>query len=200
VQFESSNRSVVRSIRQSELLNAWLRVFRRDRALPLVHQYESDRLEEEKPDLMQYEVRHENGTVRLLITQSGQNVIRAFGSGNGNGRYLDEVVDPGRLKFITPALHAAIDARRPAYTMASVFDVAGVPVTYERLVLPFGANDTVQFLLVSLKTISIEGRFTIQNLMRPAQQGPVHLVSAIIDRELDASAGRVAVSDDVFEV
>jgi hypothetical protein len=200
VQFESANKSIVRAIRQSELLNAWLRIFRRHRAMPLVHQYEADRLDDEKPDLMQYEVCRADGAVRLRITHSGQNVVRAFGSRNANGEFLDEIVDPGRLKFITLALQASIDMRRPIYTMASVFDVDGVPVTYERLVLPFGANDTVQHLLVSLKTISIEGRFTVQNLLRPDAHGPTHLVSAVIDRELERNPATVAVSNDVFEV
>lgn len=200
MQFESANKSIVRSIRQSELLNAWLRIFRRRHALPLVHQYEPDQLHDEKPDLMQYEVCRADGAVRLRITHSGQNVVRAFGTRNATGEFLDEIVDPDRLKFITHALQASIDTRRPVFTMASVFDVDGIPVTYERLVLPFGANDTVQHLLVSLKTISIEGRFTVQNLLRPAAQSPTHLVSAVIDRELEKSPETTAITNDVFEV
>lgn len=200
MRFESATRSIVRSVRQGELLNAWLRIFRREQAMPLIHQYEADRLEEERPDLMHYEVVRANDGFRFLILHGGQNLVQAFGTGKGEGRFLDEVVDEGRLRHITPVFEACIHARRPVYTVAAVSDVAGVPVSYERLALPFGANDTVQQLLVSLKTISIEGRFTTRNLMRPGAQGPAYLVRAVIDRELDASPGKVAVSDDVFEV
>jgi hypothetical protein len=34
MQFESANPSVVRSVKQRDLLNAWLRVLGKDRALP----------------------------------------------------------------------------------------------------------------------------------------------------------------------
>ena len=37
------------------------------------------------------------------------------------------------------------------YTVSTVSDVSGVPVSYERLVLPFGAAGAVQHLIVSLK-------------------------------------------------
>ena len=56
MKFESSNKSVVRSVKQGELLSAWLRVFRRERAMPLIHQFDVARLDEEKPDLMHYEI------------------------------------------------------------------------------------------------------------------------------------------------
>ena len=71
--FESAGRSVVRSVRQSNLLNVWLRLFRREQALPLVHQYRPDHLEDEKPDLMYYDIRHEDGAFRFLIQHGGQN-------------------------------------------------------------------------------------------------------------------------------
>jgi hypothetical protein len=198
--FESASRSVVRSIRQSELLNAWLRIFRRERAMPLIHQYEFERLEEEKPDLMHYEVRCENGGYRYMILHGGQNLVQAFGTERGEGRYLDDIVDAGRMASITPVFEACLDARRPIYTVATVTDVEGVPVDYERLALPFGANDIVQQLLVSLKPISTERRFVNKDLMRPGERGPAYQVCAVIDRELDASPSKIAVTDDVFEV
>ena len=75
-----------------------------------------------------------------------------------------------------------------------------MPVHYERLVLPFGANDSVQHLIVSLKTISTEGRFETRNLMRRDPQGRAHLVCAVIDRDLDAANIRLAPANDVVEI
>ena len=146
--FESATRSIVRSVRQSDLLSVWLRVARRERALPLVHQYEPDHLHEERPDLMSYDVVYNGDSARFFIVHGGDNLARAFGTGKGEGKFLDEIVDPERLNAITPAFQACIDARRPVYTVSAVSDVSGVPVHYERLVLPFGANDNVQQLLV----------------------------------------------------
>jgi hypothetical protein len=201
--FESATRSIVRSVRQGDLLNAWLRVFKRERTMPLIHQFEPDRLEDERADLMCYEVNGSAGAVRFLIIHGGQNLIQAFGTEKGEGRFLDDLVDAERLKYITPAFLACIDARRPVYTVSAVSDVSGVPVSYERLALPFGANNNVQQLIVSLKTISIEGRFKTKDLMR--RVGPAYQVCAVIDRDLDARNGKTAesktaVADEVVEI
>ena len=201
--FERASRSVVRSVRQGDLLNAWLRVFKRERAMPLIHQFEPERLDDEKADLMCYEVKGGAGAFRYLITHGGQNLVQAFGTGRGEGRFLDELVDAERLQYITPAFLACIDARRPVYTVSAVSDVSGVPVSYERLALPFGANNNVQQLIVSLKTISIEGRFETRDLMR--RVGPSYQVCAVIDRDLDAPNGKTADSrttsaDEVVEI
>src|SRR5215213_6010311 len=98
--FESATRSVVRSVRQSDLLNAWLRVARRERALPLIHQFRPDHLEEEKPDLMYYDIRCEGDDMRFLILHGGQNLVRAFATGrNVEGLFLDEFLDAERIAF-----------------------------------------------------------------------------------------------------
>jgi hypothetical protein len=197
--FESATRSVVRSVRQSDLLSAWLRIANRERALPLIHQFRPDRLEEEKPDLMYYDVRYEGDDVRFLILHGGQNLVRAFATGrNVEGLFLDEFMDASRIAFMKPAFLACIESRRPIYTVSAVSDVNGVPVSYERLALPFGANANVQHLVVSLKTISIEGRFETGDLMRP--QGLSYEYCAIIDRDVEQPARRLAPVDDVVEI
>jgi hypothetical protein len=198
--FESANRSIVRSVRQGELLNAWQRVFALDRAMPLIHQYEVARLDEEKPDLMIYDVLRHDAAFRFLIVHGGENLVRAFGTGKGEGRFLDEMVDAERLNSIVPGLVASIEARRPVYTVSAVSDVNGVPVSYERLVLPFGAGDKVQQLIVSLKTISVERRFETANLMRLDKTHSSYLVCAVIDRDLDPLSARFALANDVIEI
>ena len=200
MQFESANRSIVRSVRQSDLLSAWLRVARRERALPLIHQFRPDHLDDERPDLMYYDIKQTADSMRFLILHGGDNLVRAFGTEKGEGRFLDEIIDAERLKPIVPTFLASIDTRRPVYTVTAVSDVSGVPVHYERLVLPFGANDNVQHLIVSLKTISTEGRFETRDLMRRDPQGRAHLVCAVIDRDLDAAHVRLAPVDDVVEI
>lgn len=198
--FESATRSVVRSVRQSDLLSAWLRIANRERALPLIHQFRPERLDEERADLMHYDIHHTRAAVRFMILHGGDSFVRAFGTSKGEGRFLDELVDSERMKSITPGLLASIETRRPVYTISAVSDVSGVPVHYERLVLPFGANDNVQHLIVSLKTISTEGRFETRDLMRRAGQGPAYLVCAVIDRNIDSTQLKLAPADDVVEI
>ena len=54
--FESANPSVVKSIKQRDLLNTWLRLFARQRLLPRIEEYQPARIEEEFPDLVHYAV------------------------------------------------------------------------------------------------------------------------------------------------
>jgi len=199
--FETAQASIVRSIRQRDLLNAWLRLHRREQTLPLLRQYQPDNLHEEMPDLMHYEVRHDGRAFRFLILHGGANLVRAFGTTDQpEGRFVDDLVGAERAQFIVPYLLPAIAERRPVYTVSTVFDVGGVPVSYERLVLPFGADGSVQHLIVSLKTISIEGRFETRDLMRADHNDPTYSVCAVIDGDAHATALRVAVSDHVVEL
>src|SRR5262249_25543140 len=105
-----------------------------------------------------------------------------------------------RARFIVPYLHRSIDARRPVYTVSTVTDVGGVPVSYERLVLPFGAAGTVQHLIASLKTISIEGRFATEKPMRGDNKRPRYSVCAVIDRDPQTAQPRMTVTDEIVEI
>ena len=168
--------------------------------MPLIHQYQPDHLEEEKPDLMYYEVKGDHEPFRILILHGGQNLMQAFGTGKGEGWFLDDLIGPERTRQIVPAFLACIEARRPLYTVSAMADVRGVPVSYERLVLPFGAGNKVQHLIASLKIISTEGRFTNKDLVRPDIQSLAYQVCAVIDQEIDASCPAIAMADDVVEL
>ena len=198
--FESADSSIVRSIRQRDLLNAWSRLHRRERTIPLLHQYQPDSLVEEMSDLMYYEVRRGGGDVRFMILHGGANLVSAFGTGRSEGHFVDDIVGAERAKFIVPYLLPAIETHRPVYTVSMVSDVSGVPVSYERLVLPFGAADSVQHLIVSLKAISIEGRFETRDLMRADGNGPAYSICAVIDRDPHVTPPRLAVADEVVEI
>jgi hypothetical protein len=54
--FESARPPVVKSIRQRDLLNTWLRLYDRARQPPHVDQYQPERLSDEMPDLVYYTV------------------------------------------------------------------------------------------------------------------------------------------------
>jgi hypothetical protein len=61
---ESVGPSVVRSIKQRDLLNNWLRPFAKAQRVPL-NDYNPDRLEGEKPELVYYDVDFANGLPRF---------------------------------------------------------------------------------------------------------------------------------------
>jgi hypothetical protein len=206
MEYESANPSVVRSIRQRDLLNAWLRAFAKHRALPDVADYQPDRIDDELVDMMGFDVEGEGGSARFVITQEGSRLTATYGSEHidpdkRTNRYLDDAIGAERYARVVPLYRACLKAKRPTYSIAMVQDPDGKDVLYERLLLPFGQAGNVAQIVGSYKTISIEGGFKITNLMgiRP-KAVPVILVRAVIDRDIVRSTTHVRASEDIVEL
>jgi len=50
LEFQSAGPSVVKSIKQRDLLNTWLRLYARDQSIPRMSEYHPARIEDELPD------------------------------------------------------------------------------------------------------------------------------------------------------
>ena len=196
--FVSADPSVVKSIKQRDLLNTWLRLFARDQTLPHMDEYQPERIEDELPDLVFLTVDANEVPPRLLIESDGTRMTSAYGN-TGKGRYLDEYLGARLAPIIVPVYHECIARRLPAYTIATIDDICGRIVAYERLLLPFADGGDVTYIIASLKTISEDGAFEITNLMRGNEKLPVPKLRTIIDRDLfHRSPGRIP-SGDVLE-
>ncbi len=196
----SASPSIVRSVRQRQLLNAWLRLLIRHGSLPDVASYDVDRLEEEKPDMMFYEVTYPADTPRYRVTYDGQRLIDAFGV-SGKGRYLEDVIGAERAAVTLPIYDECVARRRPSYSIRRVVDVAGRQVDYERLLLPFGRCTQVSDIIASFNTISEDGAFQQKDLMRVGSAPADHVVQAIIDQGDETRRARQdAVPGDIVEV
>lgn len=206
MEYASTDPSVVRSIRQRVLLNAWLRARRKPAALPLLIDFDPEAGLDEIADMMGFDVEHEEGTARFLITQEGSRLSAAYGNEHiapehRTNRYLDDAIKPDQYARVVSCYHACVAHRRPVYSITALRDPDGKEVSYERLLLPFGNADAVEHIVGSYKTISIEGGFKISNLLgdRP-MPAPTRLVNAVIDRETPRRPAGVRASDDVVEV
>lgn len=198
LEFESAQPSVVKSIKQRDLLNTWLRLYARNQSPPRIDEYQPARIEEEQPDLVYCTVDMRQQPPRLTIQSDGTRMSSAYGS-SGKGRYLDEYLGARLAPIVMPIYHECIARRLPAFTIANIDDIYGRIVAYERLLLPFSEGDGVTHIIASLKTISEDGGFEIRNLMRGSDQLPVPKLRTIIDRELFHRApGRIP-SGDVLE-
>ena len=69
MEYPSSDPSVVRSIRQRVLLNAWLRALHKPHPLPVLTDFDPDTGIDELADMMGFDVEGEGQSVRFLITQ-----------------------------------------------------------------------------------------------------------------------------------
>lgn len=195
MEFQSAGPSVVKSIKQRDLLNTWLRLFARTQSIPCMAEYQPERIEDELPDLVFYTVDTGSAPPRLTIQSDGTRMSSAYGN-RGKGRDLNEYLGPRLAPMVMPVYYECIARRLPAYTIADMEDIYGRLVAYERLLLPFSDEGNVTHIMASLKTISEDGGFEIKNLIRGNDRLPVPKLRAIIDRDLFHRApGRIAPGD-----
>jgi hypothetical protein len=193
--FQSANATIVKSIKQRDLLNTWLRLYARDQRMPCLKEYEPSRLEDELPDLVYYTIESAEQPPRLLIDSDGTRMSSAYGN-TGRGRYLDDYLGPRLIPMVMPVYYECIKRALPIYTVSNIDDIYGRIVAYERLLLPFSQNGEVSHIIASLKTISEDGGFEIRNLMRGNDALPTPKIRAVIDRDLFHRApGRIPAGD-----
>jgi hypothetical protein len=195
LKFESANPSVVKSIKQRDLLNTWLRLYAREQLLPRIEEYQPARLADELSDLVYYTVDTSQQPPRLTIQSEGTRMSSAYGH-TGKGRYLDEYLGARLAPFVMPIYHECVARGLPIYTIANIDDIYGRIVAYERLLLPFSDAGDVTHVIASLKTICEDGGFEIKNLMRGNDAMPTPKLRTIIDRDLFHRApGRIPAGD-----
>lgn len=206
--FESAAPSIVRSVKQRDLLNTWLRLRSRCGALPPVTQYTPARLEDELKDIVYYRVNRGEFCWRFVIDSNGSRLSQAYGTADRNniGTDLRDYLGPRLAPVIMPNYEECARRALPAYSIAMVNDINGRAVAYERLLLPFSSGGDVTHIIASLKTISEDGKFEINNLLRDPSKAPEYRLRAVIDRDLTAGQltreGRSLSSDgdDVVEI
>ena len=87
MEFESANPTIVKSIKQRDLLNTWLRLYAREQSMPRIEAYQPERLADELPDLVYYTVDSTELSPRLMIQSDGTRMSDAYGhSGKGLDR------------------------------------------------------------------------------------------------------------------
>lgn len=195
MEFESANPTIVKSIKQRDLLNTWLRLYARAQLVPRIEEYQPERLAEELPDLVFYTADAAHSPPRLTIRSDGTRMSAAYGH-TGKGRYLDEYLGVKLASVVMPVYHECLTRALPVYTISDIDDVYGRLVAYERLLLPFGDGDNITHVIASLKTICEDGGFEIRNLMRGNDSLPTTRLCAVIDRDLFHRApGRIPAGD-----
>jgi len=200
VDFESANPTIVKSIKQRDLLNTWLRLYAKQQLPPNRDDYKPERIADEAPDLVYYSVDAARQPAGLMIESDGTRMSGAYGN-SGKGKSLEDYIGPRLVPQVMPIYYECIDRRLPLYTISMIDDMYGRMVAYERLLLPFSdsSRGDVTHIIASLKTISEDGSFEIRNLMRDDQKLPEQKLRAVIDRDLfHRTPGRIP-ADDVIE-
>ena len=197
MEFISASPPTVKSIKQRELLNYWLRLYAKHERLPKFDDYRPERLAEERDDLVYIVVEGTDAAPRFFIESDGDRMSIAFGS-VGMGRDLEEYLGAKLAPVVVPIYRECVRRRLPMYTISQVNDLYGRKVDYERLAMPFSDGEGVSRILASLKTISDDGGFEIRNLMRANDVLPIDKLLSVIDRDLfHKLPGRIAPGDAI---
>ena len=186
--FESATPSIVRSVKQRDLLNTWLRLRSRT-GLPPIAEYSPARLEEEMRELVYYVVRRDGDEFRFIIDSNGSTSAQAYGTAHNNniGTDLKDYLPANMRPLVLPLYGECAWRALPAYTVSMVHDINGRSVVHERLLLPFFRDGAVSHIIASLKSISEDGKFEINNLLRDPDKLPEYKIRAVIDTDLVAS-------------
>jgi hypothetical protein len=196
--FASVSPSAVRSVRQQDFLKVWFRLFTRSGQLPSLADFEPSRMEDEKPELMHYNVVHVGDDIRYPVIFAGQRLVEAYGF-NAVGRDLQDMASPTIWAHIEPLYDQCVLRAMPTYSVFTVVDVHDDLVAYERLLLPFGEANLVKQIIASIKSISTAGRFVNRDLMRSKDHDPQYSLRAVVDQ---CAPDKVTTSwaDDVVEI
>ena len=185
MEFASASPSIIKSVKQRDLLNAWLRL--RDKTLqPALADYAPDRLAEEQRDLVYYKVSATRTGPRFMVNSEGSRLAQGYGRVNdGNkGTWLDEYIEPELRPISLPVYIECALRGLPVYSVSKIVDVRGQTIDYERLLLPFFEHGVITDILMSAKLISEVSRLELTNLFRVREKLPITTIRAVIDQEL----------------
>lgn len=172
--------SIVRSVRQSGLLDAWMDS-RGCSGLPTLDEFVALHAYPDAGELMIYDVVHGETGPKYKVRSEGATLVASFGF-SGKGKFLDEVLAPNLWNYAAPIYHTCVNRRLPVYTIFSVLDRQARRVLYERLLLPFGETLSVTQIVASLKTTAWEGEFENKDLMRSEGHEPQYVLRALISK------------------
>lgn len=96
-----------------------------------------------------------------------------------------------------PAYRECIERALPIFTSFVVKDANEADVVYERLLLPFMTSGNVDHIIASVKPISENGDFVVQDLMLNSVS-PVQMVCAVIDTNLTTLPARRSRGDEII--
>src|SRR5947208_2824891 len=152
-QFDRANSLVVRSLRQSRLLEAWLTHVRQSGALPAIADFSATRAYPEPGELTTFQVAKNGDDTRYFVVKESSAFPSFFGS-SSEGRFLDEAVSAKKLGVARVSLDECVRQALPVFASFAANDGQNEQVICERLALPFGNGAEITDILSSMKTTS----------------------------------------------
>lgn len=183
MQYALSRPDVIRAVNQRWLVKFWSQHLEGHR-VPRWQAIEAERLSSMHENLSFLDVVPAQGDApRFLIRFHGETIRRAYGSPDGRGRYLDEIVTDATCPTGPTGLSAyvkAVQDRLPVYTILDVTDSQGRLVHAERLILPFARDgETVDRVLAAFEFFCADGAFDANAIMQGNKEPALRLATLI---------------------
>jgi hypothetical protein len=185
LRFERALPSIIRSIRQRDLLNAWMRLDTGLNTLPRFAGFESGGMVDEILDVVNLKVVRDGDQTRFIII-SAENMPMID---TAQTPFMDVLMGAAQYSAVLPYYQACLEHRRPIYSVSIVKDDDGKEVSYERLLLPFGEHGTIDHISGSYKRVNIEGGFKVKDLEKLIPGATVSVTRAIIDGHAPSLGG-----------
>jgi hypothetical protein len=186
MEFERAQPSIVRAIRHVSLMKDWTRARRGD-PLPHFSDFVPDDRSGDSTDLMIAEAHQKGGDIHLFCHSAGARVEQILDR-QIRDRYLCDILDAHLVAAAQPIWQGCLTHRMPMFSVVTIKDREGCPVTIEQIYLPYRSTGEHADIIVSaFHAWSTEGRFAIQGLLSNLAAAPLHWV-AIIDSALAVSA------------
>lgn len=177
--FDRANSHVVRSLRQSRLLEAWLSHLKQTQVLPPVSDFIALREYREAGELTFFQVTRRDSELRYFVVQESAS-FRTFFGASSQGRFLDETQKPRSLQIGRRSLDECVYQALPIFVAFSMDNEIGEQIICERLTLPFGTvSNEVSDVVTSLKVTSWSKDKLL--LAKPGRQEPKYSFRAIIE-------------------
>lgn len=151
--FDRANSLVVRSLRQSRLLEAWLMYVRRSGTLPAFADFSAACAYPKPGELTTFQVAKSEGDLRYFVVKESSAFPSFFGS-SSEGRFLDEAVSAKKLRVARVSLDECVRQALPVFASFAADDGKNEQIICERLALPFGNGAEITDILSSMKTTS----------------------------------------------
>jgi hypothetical protein len=179
-QFDRANSLVVRSLRQSRLLEAWLTEVSQTGSLPAFADFGAVRAYPEPGELTTFHVTTREDAARYFVVRESTLFGDFFGS-SAEGRFLDEAVSPKKLRVARVTLDECVRQALPVFASFAAEDGQNEQIICERLALPFGSGTTVTDILSTMKTTSWSKSKSETMFARPGSQELKYSFRAVID-------------------
>lgn len=176
--FEQKPHTIVPSIVQRSMLR-WWESCRGSRIAPAQSDIDPEHFARNWHDVALYDVVRTDAALRYRIRFQGTSI--AVSHGGWVGRHLDETVPAALQPSVIAAYDAAVRLKSPIYTERHAADANGVPVTFERLLLPFSSDGVeIDRLLVHVHMFCPEGRYERTGVFGVAMTYQTHSVQAAL--------------------